>query len=81
MSESPLVLVISDADYPQLRLLEKIPHVVVSNAEALQSVSGEPAAILNWSGKRDLLRAALLANPQVRWVHSRSAGLDSISLS
>ncbi len=25
-----------------------------------------------------MLSAALLANPQVRWVHSRSAGLDSI---
>lgn len=78
MNESPLVLVISDADYPQLRLLEKIPHVVVQDSEALGSVSGEPAAILNWSGSRELLRAALLRNPQVRWVHSRSAGLDSI---
>lgn len=78
MNESPLVLVISDADYPQLRMLEKIPHVIVSKAEALQGVSGNPAAIFNWSGGRDLLRAALLANPQVRWVHSRSAGLDSI---
>lgn len=78
MNESPLVLVISDADYPQLRLLEKIPHVIVSKAEALSGVAGKPAAIFNWSGNRELLRAALLANPQVRWVHSRSAGLDSI---
>jgi phosphoglycerate dehydrogenase-like enzyme len=78
VSESPLVLVISDVDYPQLGLLKKTPHVVVSNADALQGVSGNPAVILNWSGKRELLRAALLANPQARWVHSRSAGLDSI---
>lgn len=78
MSESPLVLVISDADYPQLGLLKKIPHVVVRDADGLEGLPANPAVILNWSGKRELLRAALVANPQVRWVHSRSAGLDSI---
>lgn len=78
MSDSPLVLVISDVDDPQLGLLDKIPHVVVKDAEALERGPREAAAILHWSGTRELLRGALRANPQVRWVHSRSAGLDSV---
>ena len=32
--------------------------------------------ILHWAGSRDLLRSVFLASPRVRWVHSRSAGLD-----
>jgi phosphoglycerate dehydrogenase-like enzyme len=31
-----------------------------------------------WSGTRDLLREVLRIAPRVRWVHSRSAGLDSV---
>ena len=32
--------------------------------------------ILHWIGPRDLLRTTFLACPKIRWVHSRSAGLD-----
>ncbi len=34
--------------------------------------------ILHWAGSRELLRGTFLACPKLRWVHSRSAGLDSI---
>lgn len=77
MSPSPLVLVLAPEDDPQLRALEKIPHVRVKDASGLGGGFREAAAIFNWSGSRDLLRAALAAHPQVRWIHSRSAGLDS----
>ena len=78
MSDSPLVLVISGENDPQLHMFKAIPHVVVSDAESLARAPKDAAAILHWTGKRDLLRAAFLANPQVRWVHSRNAGLDSM---
>ncbi|MGB6719196.1 MAG: D-2-hydroxyacid dehydrogenase, partial [Terracidiphilus sp.] len=32
----------------------------------------------HWSGSRDLLRSVFLACPNLRWVHSRSAGLDNV---
>jgi phosphoglycerate dehydrogenase-like enzyme len=78
MSTSPLVLVLAADDEPQLRALEKIPHVRVKDVSALDGAAPDAEAILLWSGSRDLLRAALAAHPQVRWIHSRSAGLDSI---
>lgn len=78
MGNEPLVLVISADDDAQLRLLEKIPHALVKSSAGLAAAPRHAAAIFYWTGTRDLLRAAFLANPQVRWVHSRNAGLDSL---
>ena len=78
MSKQPFVLVISDAGDPQLSMLAGVPHAAVNSQAALQSAPKGAEAILHWAGPRDLLRAAFLANPGVRWVHSRAAGLDSM---
>ncbi len=78
MNDSPLALVLADTDDPQLAMLGDVPHALVKDAASLARAPHGAAAILHWSGPRDLLRAAFLANPQVRWVHSRSAGLDSV---
>jgi phosphoglycerate dehydrogenase-like enzyme len=78
MKKQPLVLVLSSADDPQLRMLAGLPHVVVSSPDVLPSEAKNAEVILHWFGLRDLLRTAFLANRSVRWVHSRSAGLDSI---
>src|SRR5262249_60940086 len=32
--------------------------------------------VLNWSGSLALVRQVLLMSPRVRWIHSRSAGLE-----
>lgn len=78
MTDSPLVLVISADDDPQLRMLDSIPHTLVKDADTLARAPKNAAVIFHWIGKRDLAREAFLANPQVRWVHSRNAGLDSL---
>jgi len=59
-------------------MLESLPHVIMSSPATLTVEATNAEVILHWFGPRDLLRTAFLANPAVRWVHSRSAGLDSI---
>ena len=44
--------------------------------EAVKSATPNATVILNWSGSRDLLRDVFLLSPNLRWVHSRSAGLE-----
>lgn len=76
MSSRPLALVISTDNDPQLEMLRDIPHVAGSTLEAFEKAAPEAEVILNWSGPRPLLRSVFLACPRLRWVHSRSAGLD-----
>jgi phosphoglycerate dehydrogenase-like enzyme len=78
MSDSPLVLVLSNVDDPQLNRLSSLPHMTVASAEEAARATHDAQVLFFWSGTRDLLRQAFLANPQVKWVHSRNAGLDSI---
>jgi phosphoglycerate dehydrogenase-like enzyme len=78
MNKQPMVLAISDVNDPQLAMLADIPHYLIDTAAALDAMPRDAEAILHWAGPRDLLRSAFLASPQLRWVHSRSAGLDSI---
>jgi phosphoglycerate dehydrogenase-like enzyme len=74
----PLVLVLSNAADPQLEMLAGIQHVVADSTATPASQANNADVILQWAGNRDRLRSALLANPTVRWVHSRAAGLDNI---
>jgi phosphoglycerate dehydrogenase-like enzyme len=76
--KKPLVLALSDADDPQLGMLEGLPHILANSPTTLAEQAKDAEIILHWSGSRDLLRSAFLASPRVRWVHSRAAGLDSI---
>jgi phosphoglycerate dehydrogenase-like enzyme len=82
MKKQPLVLALSDVPNPQfdpqLAMLAEVPHVVASSPVAAAEAAKQAEVILHWSGPRDLLRSAFLANSNVRWVHSRAAGLDSI---
>lgn len=78
MTSQPQVLVISTDDDPQLDMLEKIPHVAGKDLSAFEQAAPRAEVILRWSGSRDLLRQVFLASPKVRWVHSRSAGLDKV---
>jgi phosphoglycerate dehydrogenase-like enzyme len=82
MKKQPLVLALTDVTNPkldsQLDLLATVPHVVATSKAAAAEASKHAKVILHWAGPRDLLRAAFLANPGIGWVHSRSAGLDSV---
>jgi phosphoglycerate dehydrogenase-like enzyme len=78
MTDAPLVLVLAAKDDPQLNMLNKIPHLSGKVAAELALKFDQAKVILHWSGPRDLLRSVFLACPQVRWVHSRSAGIDGV---
>ncbi len=78
MNNQPFVLVVADADDPQLSMLAEIPHHLIRTADELKAAPRDAEAILHWAGSRDLLRMSFLASPNLRWVHSRAAGLDSL---
>ncbi len=78
MSNPPLVLVLAAENHPQLSMLHEIPHVLGKSVTDFAAKTREAAVIFHWSGSRDVLRAAFLASPNLRWVHSRAAGLDNL---
>jgi phosphoglycerate dehydrogenase-like enzyme len=78
MPDQPLVLAISVHDDPQLEMLRAVPHVAGKSLEGFGDAVRKAEVILHWAGTRDLLRSVFLAAPNLRWVHSRSAGLDNV---
>jgi len=76
------VLVLADPADPQLAMLADLPEktgIAVGNSpEAFARTAPDTSVIFNWSGSRALLREVFAMAPKVRWVHSRSAGLDSL---
>jgi phosphoglycerate dehydrogenase-like enzyme len=77
MDNQPFVLAISTASDPQIGMLAGVPHVVVRSPEDLGASAKQAEVILSWTASRDLLRAAFVGAPNLRWVHSRAAGLDN----
>ena len=75
------VLVLAEPTDPLLAMLEALPdstRIAVGNApEAFDGAAPEADVILHWTGSRELMRQVWLMAPRVRWVHSRSAGLDA----
>ena len=76
-----LVLTANMAD-KDLALLEQLPPetnlAVGTSAEAFERLAEDADVIFNWSANGTLLRDVFLMCPRVRWVHSRSAGLDGV---
>jgi len=77
------VLVLSaDLADRDLKLLAQLPpetNIAVGNAvEAFEGLAAEATVILSWSLAGQLLRDVFALCPKVRWVHSRSAGLDGV---
>src|SRR3981189_2309481 len=73
------LLVLSDPDEPQLSMLEELletANVVVGNSANAFEKAGGGEVIFNWSGSLSLIREVFLMSHAVRWVHSRSAGLE-----
>jgi phosphoglycerate dehydrogenase-like enzyme len=46
--------------------------------EAFERLAADATVIFSWSAAGDLLRDVFATCPKVRWVHSRSAGLDGV---
>jgi phosphoglycerate dehydrogenase-like enzyme len=81
--DTQTVLVLSaDLADPDLKLLGHLPpetNIAVGNsAEAFERLAAEATVIFSWSASGRLLRDVFAMCPNVRWVHSRSAGLDSV---
>jgi phosphoglycerate dehydrogenase-like enzyme len=76
------VLVLADPAEPQLKLLAQLPDeisiAVGQSAEAFERAAPDATVIFSWGFSRDLLRRVFLMSPRVRWVHTRSAGLDTM---
>jgi phosphoglycerate dehydrogenase-like enzyme len=76
-----LVLSANLAD-PDLKLLEKLPPdtniAVGKSVEAFERLASDADVILSWSASGKLLREVFGISPNVRWIHSRSAGLDTV---
>ncbi len=76
------ILVLADPTDPLLAMLEALPdgtRIAAGNrVEAFTDSAPTADVILNWTGSRELLRQVWQIAPHVRWIHSRSAGLDEL---
>jgi len=77
MAPQPKVLVIAKNKVPQFAMLANVSHVLSCDVAAAAAAEQDITAILLWSGTRDAVREAFLRDKNVRWIHSRFAGLDS----
>jgi len=74
------VLVLADPNEPQLAMLKELresAEVLIGNSrDAFEKSAASASVLLNWSGSVGLLRDVLAMAPHLRWVHSRSVGLE-----
>lgn len=77
MDDRPKLMVIAKQDEPELAMLAKVPHVLLSDAAADDAAMAEITAVLQWSGTREMLREAFAGCKNLRWVHAWSAGVDA----
>jgi len=74
------ILVLAAPDEPQLSMLDDLREtasVVIGNAaQAFENAAATADVIFNWSGSLSLIRDVFLMARSVRWIHSRSAGLE-----
>ena len=80
--EKLVLLLVENPKEPPAPLLEMMPEyvkVLRGNVAADFGDAAEDAdAILSWGAKRDVIEQLLAKGQKLRWIHSRSAGLDSL---
>jgi phosphoglycerate dehydrogenase-like enzyme len=79
MDDSPILVLRAPGDnaIPLLDELRRTATIVIGDSEQdLAGASGDAEIILNWSGSLEVLRSVFLMSPRLRWIHSRSAGLE-----
>lgn len=73
------LLVLSDSE-PQLSMLDALHGtaslLIGTSPQLFEPAAADAEVILNWTGSRDLLRSVFNISPRLRWIHSRSAGLE-----
>ncbi|HMI53546.1 MAG TPA: D-2-hydroxyacid dehydrogenase [Candidatus Saccharimonadales bacterium] len=74
------VLILADPAEPQLALLKTelsgCRMVIGNTLEALEHAAPEASVLFNWSGSLSLFRQVFGISSRLRWVHSRSVGLE-----
>ena len=79
MNDRPVLVLTApgDHDIPLLaELRQKATIVVGGSARDLAKAAVDAEIILNWSASLALLREMFVKSRRVRWIHSRSAGLE-----
>jgi len=78
METKNTVLVLSRDDDPQFEMLKCLPHLVCREPSGCAKQAATASVIFSWSANSDLLRPVFEMAPNVRWIHSRSAGLEDL---
>jgi len=78
MNDSPILVLTAPGDQsiPFLAELRQMATIVVGDSARDFASRGDAEIILNWSSSYELLRDVFLMSHRVRWIHSRSAGLE-----
>jgi phosphoglycerate dehydrogenase-like enzyme len=77
MTENPVLVLASGMD-SQLAMLNGVPHTICLDQSTCAQRAKDAFAILQWTGTREMLRAALASGSKIRWVHTRTAGIDHL---
>jgi phosphoglycerate dehydrogenase-like enzyme len=76
------VLVLANPTDPQLAMLDTLPPktsiTVGDRVEAFARAAPGATVLLHWSGTRVLLEEVWRMAPCLRWIHSKSAGLEDL---
>jgi phosphoglycerate dehydrogenase-like enzyme len=82
MSDHTVLVLASTLADKDLALLDGLPPetslAVGTGVEAFERLAEDADVILSWSLSGKVLREVFAMSPNVKWVHSRSAGLDSV---
>jgi len=80
MNKTTILLLRGGKEVPPLAplagLRESENVVIGDSPEAFRAAAPDAEVIFNWSGGLPLFREVFLMCPKLRWVHSRSAGLE-----
>ena len=79
MNDNPLLILTArgENEIPLLtELSQKAKIVIGDSVSVFNRYANQAEIILNWSGPLELLRDVFLMSPRLRWIHSRSAGLE-----
>jgi phosphoglycerate dehydrogenase-like enzyme len=82
MSDHTVLVLASTLADKDLAMLDALPPetslAVGTGVEAFERLAEDADVILSWSLSGEVLREVFAMSPNVKWVHSRSAGLDSL---
>jgi phosphoglycerate dehydrogenase-like enzyme len=74
------ILVLADPAEPQLAMLEKqlagVEIIAGNSVEVFEQAAAHASVLFTWSGSLPLFRKVFGMCPNLRWVHSRSVGLE-----